>query len=178
MCKPPTMGTLKSSAVPQKGLHIGREPESTPDDQSSPSPSRLRWPKRTNKSGSCRLRRGEIPSSIARIKGECHGSPRCLKWMNMMVCNHTCEHSSSAFSSAAFRWLWSGCDSGVFSKICRSKDSKVRKMCVLSTELGRCVCVCLRPAYVLYDERVAGDPLHGFKQEAGQRHALTPGIHG
>lgn len=29
----------------------------------------------------------------------------------------TCEQSSSAFSSAARRWLWSGWDSGVFSKI-------------------------------------------------------------
>lgn len=32
--------------------------------------------------------------------------------------------------------------------------------------------------YVLDDERVARDPLHGFEQEAGQRHPLTPGIHG
>lgn len=33
-------------------------------------------------------------------------------------------------------------------------------------------------AYVLDDERVARDPLHGFEQEAGQRHPLTPGVHG
>ena len=40
-----------------------------------------------------------------------------------------------------------------------------------------CVCVCVFPTYVLDDERVAGDSLHGFEQEAGQGHALTPGVH-
>lgn len=30
----------------------------------------------------------------------------------------TWEHSSSAFSRACFRWLWSGWFSGVFSRIC------------------------------------------------------------
>lgn len=47
-------------------------------------------------------------------------------------------------------------------------------VCSLSTKLGVFLC----PAYVLDDERVAGDSLHGFEQEAGQRHSLTPGIHG
>lgn len=32
--------------------------------------------------------------------------------------------------------------------------------------------------YVLDNERVACDPLHGFEQEAGQRHPLTPWVHG
>lgn len=44
----------------------------------------------------------------------------------------------------------------------------------LSTKLYAVLC----PAYVLDDERVAGDSLHGFEQEAGERHSLTPGIHG
>lgn len=47
-------------------------------------------------------------------------------------------------------------------------------VCSLGSELEAFLC----PAYVLDDERVAGDPLHGLEQEAGQGHALTPGIHG
>lgn len=34
----------------------------------------------------------------------------------------TCEHSSSAFSRACFRWLWSGWFSGVFSIICTQRN--------------------------------------------------------
>lgn len=38
----------------------------------------------------------------------------------------TCEQSSSAFSRACFKWLWSGWLSGVFSRICRrAQETKV-----------------------------------------------------
>lgn len=107
----------QSSAVPQKGLHTEHEPESTPDDPNSPSPAHLRSPKHTNLSDSSRLHRREIHSLIAHKKGECHINLGCFNSINIIVEIRTCEHSSSAFSSAAFRWLWSGCDSGVFSKI-------------------------------------------------------------
>lgn len=33
-------------------------------------------------------------------------------------------------------------------------------------------------AYVFDVQRVACDPLHGFQQEAGQRHAFTPVVCG
>lgn len=38
--------------------------------------------------------------------------------------------------------------------------------------------MCGYRAYVFDNERVARDSLHRFEQEAGQRHSLTPGIHG
>lgn len=62
----------------------------------------------------------------------------------------------------------------MFSKIC---DHKIKKRLERSKPLTVCVCVCVFPTYILDDERVAGDSLHGFEQEAGQRHALTPGVH-
>ena len=39
-----------------------------------------------------------------------------------------------------------------------------------------CVCVCV-VTYVLDDEGVACDPLHGLQQEAGEGHSFTPRVH-
>lgn len=168
-------GVSQRSAVPPKGLHTGHEPESTPDDQSSPSPSHLRSPKHTCPSDFCRLRGLRFCYGQHTSRVDATEVSRCLKWISMMGCILTCEQSSSAFSSAAFRWLWSGWDSGVFSKIWDRQTAqweiRVRPSVLSSTCFWR-------PSYVLYDERVAGDSLHGFEQEAGQRHSLTPGIHG
>lgn len=38
--------------------------------------------------------------------------------------------------------------------------------------------ICDFNAYVLYDQGVARDPLHGLQQEAGQRHPLTAVVGG
>jgi len=154
---------LDAVTVPPTGPRTEREPGSTPGGPSSPSP----WHPRSPETHKHTLNNFQ-PTSISILSHYC----------SVCVCVLTCEHSSSAFSRAAFRWLWSGCDSGVFSKIW--SDRKVQagsyQMCRMFCDLLEwCVCV---ETYVFDDEGVPCDSLHGFEQKTGQRHSLTSGVHG
>ena len=92
----------------------------------------------------------------------------------------TWEHSSSARSRAACRGPRSAWPSGVCSEIWPTgKKANRYTQCTQEMRVGRGLMITGRlSTYILYEQRVAGYPLHGLQEEAGQRHSFTPVISG